>query len=426
MNTIDLQRFAQGAGTVTNATGNYVNAYTGQTAAFSGDNTLAAEMKTYYDTELLSNARPEMVHAQFARAQRIPQGRGKVIEWRKFNTLQNAGALTEGVIPDGQKLGVSSLTDQVEQYGTYVTVSDQLELTAVDPVILEANTELAASAGRTRDELIRNDLVAGTSVLYARRNGVTDVTSRAALDATCKLTADTVNRAATFLKKNHAPTIDGDYVAIIHPSVAYDLRSDPAWVDAHKYAAATEIFSGEIGRLHGVRFVETTQAKVIRGADLASNSRTLAVNHSGGYSGAITSVAFDGGTVAGSALVGRKIMINGVTATVTANTANSITFASTNFGTIADNAVIYPGEGGADGLAVYATLFLGKEAYGTVDVAGGGLEMIVHPRHEAGGPLDQFSTIGYKLMTNGAKILYEDRMVRVESCGAYSATDEAN
>jgi hypothetical protein len=75
---------------------------------------------------------------------------------------------------------------------------------------------------------------------------------------------------------------------------------------------------------------------------------------------------------------------------------------------------------------VYCTLILGKDAYGTVDVNGGGLEMIIHPKHEAGGPLDQYSTIGYKLMTNGAKILYEDRMVRVESCGAYSATDEAN
>ena len=422
MNTIDLQRFAQGAGTVTNATGGYVNAYTGEATSFSGGDTLAAEMKTYYDTELLSNARPEMVHAQFARAQRIPKGRGKVIEWRKFNTLQNAAALTEGVIPDGQKLGVSSLTDQVEQYGTYVTVSDQLELTAVDPVILEANTELAASAGRTRDELIRNDLVAGTSVLYARRNGVTDVTSRAALDATCKLTADTVNRAATFLKKNHAPTIDGDYVAIIHPSVAYDLRSDAAWVDAHKYAAATEIFSGEIGRLHGVRFVETTQAKVLRGADLASDSRTLTVN---GAVSASKSVTFDGGTVAAGSLVGRKLLIDGAVYTVTANASATALTLDRN-ATIADNTVIYPGEGGAEGLAVYCTLILGKEAYGTVDVAGGGLEMSVHPRHEAGGPLDQFSTIGYKLLTNGARILYEDRMVRVESCGAYSATDEEN
>lgn len=351
MYIFDLQRFGDGGGTLVNATGNYVNAYTGATTAFSGTNTLTPEMKTYYDTELLENARPEMVHAQFGRKQSIPKNRGKTIEWRKFNTLANAGVLTEGVIPTGQKLGVSNITDEVAQYGTYVSVTDMLKLTAIDPVILEANTELAASAARTRDELIRNDIIAGTSVIYAQKNvsgALTDVASRSALDATAKLTPDTVNRAVTFLKKNHAPTINGDYVAIIHPSVAYDLRSSDEWLDVHKYAKPEEIFNGEIGKLHGVRFVETTQAKVFKGTGCPS------------------------------------------------------------------------------GLAVYATMFLGKEAYGTVDVEGGGLQMIVHPEHEAGGPLDQFSTIGYKLISNGAKILYEDRMVRVESCGTYSATDDAN
>ena len=347
----DLQRFAQGGGTVVNATGNYVNAYTGATTAFDTTNTLAPTMKTYYDTELLENARAYMVHAQFGKKQRIPRGRGKTIEWRKFNTLPNAAKLTEGVIPDGQKLSETSITDTVDQYGLYVAISDVLELTAVDPVVLEATEELSASAGKTRDELIRNDLVAGTSVIYAQKvvsGALTDVTSRAGLDATAKLTPDTIARAATFLKKNNARTIDGDYVAIIHPSVAYDLRANSEWIDVHKYAATTEIFNGEIGKLHGVRFVETTQAKVLTGT------------------------------------------------------------------------------GCPTGLAVYCTLILSKDAYGTVDVEGGGLEMIVKPKSQAGGPLEQFSTAGYKLMTNGAKILYEERMVRVESCGAYSATDVAN
>lgn len=349
----DIQRFAEGGGALTNTTTQYVNSYTGATTAFAGVvNTLTPEMKTYYDTELLENARPEMIHAQFGRKQSIPKGRGKSIEWRKFNTLANAAVLVEGVIPTGQKLGVSFINDNIDQYGTYVSVSDMLELTAIDPVILEGQTELSASAGRTQDELTRNDLMAGTNVIYAQKvvsGTLTDVATRAGLDATAKLTPDTINRAVTALKKMNAPTINGDYVAIIHPSVAYDLRASAEWLDVHKYAQPEEIFNGEIGKLHGVRFVETTQAKIFRG-----------------------------------------------------------------------------GSGDPSGLAVYATLVLGKDAYGVVDVEGGGLQMIVHNKTEAGGPLDQFSTIGYKLTTNGAKILYEDRMVRIESCSSYSATDVAN
>lgn len=424
-----LQRFAQGGGSLVNATGQYVNAYTGEATQFSGKNDLSAQNKTFYNTALLENAKPGMVHSQFAKRQPLPKGSGKTVEWRKFNTLENATQLTEGVIPTGQKLGTSTITDEVAQYGTYVAVSDVLDMTAIDPVILEAQVELSTSAGRTEDELVRNDLVAGTNVMYAQKEsgGVkVDVTSRSGLDGTAKLTPDTVKRARTKLKKLNAPTMsDGKYVAIIHPSVAYDLTSHKDWVEYHKYAATKEIFAGEIGELDGVRFVESTQAKVFRGDDLASDSRTLAVNAADGLTAA-TTIPFDGGTVDSDALVGRKVLIGTQVVTVVSNTASAITVGSEDAVTCADNTVIYPGEGGASGLSVYATLFLGRDAYGCIDLEGGGLQMIIHNRTEAGGPLEQFSTVGYKMMHNGAAILYEDRMLRVESTSAYSETEPAN
>ena len=52
--------------------------------------------------------------------------------------------------------------------------------------------------------------------------------------------------------------------------------------------------------------------------------------------------------------------------------------------------------------------------------------MIIHDKGEIGGPLNQFSTIGYKFETNGATILYPERLLRVMSCSSYSATDEEN
>ena len=74
----------------------------------------------------------------------------------------------------------------------------------------------------------------------------------------------------------------------------------------------------------------------------------------------------------------------------------------------------------------YATYFFGKEAFGIIDPEGGAMEMIVHDKSEIGGPLDQFSTIGYKLETNGATILYPERMLRVMSVSSFSAEDETN
>jgi hypothetical protein len=73
----------------------------------------------------------------------------------------------------------------------------------------------------------------------------------------------------------------------------------------------------------------------------------------------------------------------------------------------------------------YATYFFGKDGYGIIDPAEGGLQMIVKPK-EFGGPLNQFSTIGYKFETNGATMLYTERVLRVMSCSSYSDIDEAN
>ena len=68
----------------------------------------------------------------------------------------------------------------------------------------------------------------------------------------------------------------------------------------------------------------------------------------------------------------------------------------------------------------------GKDAYGIIDPEGGALEMIVKDKSQVGGPLNQFSTIGYKFETNGATMLYPERLLCVWSCSSYSGIDEAN
>ena len=297
---------------------------------------MSPTMKTFYDTALLENAREQMVFTQFGKKQPL---HGNKVEWRKFNTFAKAlTPLTEGVIPTGQTFGMTKIEATTTQHGDYVAVSDRLELEAYDDVIFGATEEMGATEGETYDTLTRNILVAGNSVAYGG-----DKASRSALTAEDILTPELVAKAATWLKKNKAPKIDGAYVAIVHPSVAFDLRNSEEWKEFHKYNDVAPIFKGEIGMLHGVRFVECNEAKVWK----------------------------DGG------------------------------------------------------VATYATLFLGKDAFGILDPEGEDMEMIVKTKEQIGGPLNQFSTIGYKFC-HGSKILYQERMLRVETGSSYSALDEAN
>ena len=230
---------------------------------------LSAEMKTFYDMTLIDEASANLVHAQFGQKRPIPKNGGKTIEFRKFAPLAKAiTPLTEGVTPDGKSLSVSTITATVNQYGDYITQSDVLELTALDNTILEATKLLGRQAGATLDTVVRNVLQAGTNVTYCPKiaNGVeTAVTTRAGLDTTSQLTVKVIQQVVAKLRAQNAPTINGKYVAIIHPYVAYDLMRDPEWIDAHKYATPENLYTGEIGEIAGVRFVQTTEAKIYTG-----------------------------------------------------------------------------------------------------------------------------------------------------------------
>ena len=50
---------------------------------------------------------------------------------------------------------------------------------------------------------------------------------------------------------------------------------------------------------------------------------------------------------------------------------------------------------GASSANVYSTVIIGKNAYGVTSIQGGGLETIIKPKEQAGGPLNQYSTVGY-------------------------------
>ena len=421
--------------------GDFIQLFAVQTTLLNDTgNDLSPEMKTFYYKALLYAAQAQLVHHQFGQKRPIPKNGGKTIEFRKFTPLKKAlTPLTEGVTPAGNQLDVTAITATVSQYGDFISLSDVLELTAIDNVLLETTRLLGDQAGLTMDTVVRNILAAGTNVMYAPKlsagpgSSETEVTSRSALDGTSVLTVDLVQQVVARLRAVNAPRINGSYVAIIHPYAEYDIMRDPEWIDPHKYKDTTNLYEGEIGMISGVRFVESTEAKIWRGADLCSTSRTLTLGAN--ISGAVTEITYSasGVTIAENELKGRKIMINGVVAEVTGNTASSgthkITVASTNFGSgTSGTTLIYPGEAGKDGLSVFGTLFFGENAYGVTDVEGGGLQTIVKQKGSAGtaDPLDQRSSVGWKAIET-AEILMQPYLIRVEHVSSrWSASVEAN
>ncbi len=404
---------------------------------------LSAEMKTYYSDYLIDNAVPNLVHDQFGQKHPIPANGGKTINFRKFVPFNKASKpLTEGITPDGGSLSVTNVTADVSQYGYFVTLSDVLMLTAVDNTLVETTRLLGNQAGSTLDTVTREVLNAGTNVMYAGGN-----VSRSLIKENAKLSVDDIFRAARFLKAQNAPKIDGGYVAIIHPDVAYDLMRDEEWIDVNKYSNSESIFAGEIGKIGGVRFVESTEAKVFHAPDLISTSRNLTVWEA---SSSDTTETADYGTTSkyrikvtetfteedAKALIGKKIqvsfnqgqdridiynaVISGASVAdsniwlLESSIPNPVPFIPSSYDVIA------PAEAGFMGRDVYSTLILGANAYGVTEVTGGGLEHIVKQLGSGGtaDPLNQRSTAGWK-GTKVAELLVDNYIIRLESASSF-------
>lgn len=382
----------------------------------TGSDGMSVEMKTHYHNTLIDIAGPKLVHAQFGQKKPIPKNGGKTIEFRKYSPLPKLlEPIQEGVTPKGQSLEVTKLEATVKQYGGFVTVTDVLQLTAIDNNIVEATELIGDQAGETLDTVVRDILNGGTNVQYGDDP---TVTARHLLvggqeSGNNYLNVRAIKLAANSLKRQNCKKYDNSYVAIIHPDSHLDLTDDPHWENVKTYCDPDDMYEGEIGRIHGVRFVETTEAKVFHAEDLSAASRTLTLKSVSGATVTIneTLTADDIAKIS----VGRKVIIGAAVYNVVSATANTLVLDSDPTVTTAGT-VIYPGEAGAEGRDVYSTLVLGANAYGVTDIDGGGLRHIVKQLGSGGteDPLDQRATVGWKAFQT-AERLVEQYMVRIET-----------
>ena len=228
----------------------------------SGQNQLSAEDKTFYERTLLERLLPQLNFYKDARKKKLPKNAGRTMNFRKFNSLTAPSAsLTEGKTPDGNDLSITTVTATVAQEGDYIVISDLIQMTGIDPVLTEASELLGEEAGVVVDNRIQTALSKGTNVYFAG-----GATTRAGLEsATVKnLTADDIKKIVRKLKNANAKRFaDGFYHMQIDPDIAYDLMSDSAWVDVSKYAKPEQMVKGELGKMHGMKFFETTNLTTV-------------------------------------------------------------------------------------------------------------------------------------------------------------------
>lgn len=225
-------------------------------------NQLSAEDKTFYERTLLQRLLPSLMFYNDAEKKKLPKNSGTTMNFRKFDSLTApSSSLTEGVTPDGNNLTVSTITAKIAQEGDFVQITDLIQMTGIDPVLTETSELLGEEAGLVVDTRIQTAISKGTNVYFAG-----GATTRAGLESatTKNLTGDDIKKLVRKLKNANAKRFsDGFYHMIVDPDIAYDLMSDSAWVDVSKYARPEQMVKGELGKMHGMKFYETTNLNVV-------------------------------------------------------------------------------------------------------------------------------------------------------------------
>lgn len=247
----------------------------------TNQNQLSAEDKTFYEKTLLTRLLPQLNFYKDAMKKKLPKNSGRTMNFRKFNSLTApTSSLTEGKTPDGNNLNVTTVTATVAQEGDYILISDLIQMTGIDPIITETSELLGEEAGVVIDTRIQSAISTGTNVYFAG-----GATTRAGLESatTKNLTAEDIKKIVRKLKNANAKRFsDGFYHMQVDPDIAYDLMSDSAWVDVSKYAKPEQMVKGELGKMHGMKFFETTNLSVVDSSDTADKKISVHIAYAYG------------------------------------------------------------------------------------------------------------------------------------------------
>lgn len=379
-------------------------------------------MESILNRYVLEANKTKRKYTRFGQQVNIPQGKTKTIAFDKLSPLPKAmQPLTEGITPTGAAVNITRIKGEPEQFGNYVSYTDQLDFFANDPSpeVLKYTDLLTENQLETFEQLDAMELASGLNVFYA---GTAE--SRSELNDV--LTVKDVRRAVTSLKRNKVQPADGtDYIAFIHPDVVFNIWNDEEWRQPHTYSDTKQLYDGEIGRLFGVRFIEDPDAYVFRGTNFGVNhdlpELTVVKTDKSGKKLYIaeTVTKADLPSSSGKICVNNKIYTVAATYGGSNGTAYIQVSEDISAAAIEPDMKVYPGDGAVGGKPVYSTVILGKNAFGT---AGDKTVQLINKSLGSAGtgdPLNQRGTVGWKGY-RFMKIIEQTKMCRIESLASVS------
>jgi N4-gp56 family major capsid protein len=213
-----------------------------------------------YSKEIEFHAQPVLRFTQFAVQKTDLQAQsGLTVKVTIYDNLAMGGALDENTPIGTQALSTSQKEISVKEFGNAVAVTELLLQASFDDVMGSAAKLLGMDYAKVVDNELKTTVLGGTQVIYAGGK-----TARNQIAEGDTFTSKEIKDGVEVLSTNNAGKYNNDYyVTFIHPHHARGVRDDAEFMNVTTYGKQ---YAGEIGRIHDVIFIETTQMPVLDGA----------------------------------------------------------------------------------------------------------------------------------------------------------------
>lgn len=229
-------------------------------------NQLRPEVEAYFDRLLLTLARPYYIYDLFAQKRTIPMNSGNKMVFRRYGTFSAATVpLNEAVTPAGKQLSVTDMQAEIKWYGDFAVLSDQVQLVVQDKVLNEATKVLSLQLGLTVDTIIRDALLATTSLIACSHgdNGgtpteLTDADIQSAIIGLRQGNARLMTKPIMGDNKFATSPVRASYWGFMSVDLQDDLENVSTFQSAANYPNPMDALEAEWGATRNVRWLLNT------------------------------------------------------------------------------------------------------------------------------------------------------------------------
>jgi N4-gp56 family major capsid protein len=224
------------------------------------------EVSTYFDRLLLALARPYYIYDLFAQKRQIPLNSGDQMVFRRYGTLSAATIpLSDGQTPAGDQLSVTDFKAAISWYGSFVTITDQVQYVVQDRVLNESTKVLSLQLGLTIDTLIR-DMMVSTASTIAASGGANGETPTEITDSDIQTAIVALRQGNARLMTNPLPgenkfgtaPVRASYWGFMSVDQQKDLEAVSSFLSVANYPNPMNALEAEWGSTRNVRWLLNT------------------------------------------------------------------------------------------------------------------------------------------------------------------------